>query len=174
MRARLSRLALLAVGALLALSCRSSTEPVVTPDPMFTGQWKGGEWKGDASVRVFASGGAVGDRLYVNSRRVINDGTGIYEEYLSMNVAFHGVGSYVLDSTSVVVRVIIGGDGISASYGGIGANAGVLDITTFGGVGGSIDGTVRFDARQAGLASSPTLRFENGHFRAPVQGFPPD
>jgi hypothetical protein len=164
-RPHLSRLALLPVAALFALSCRSSTEP--TPAATFTGQWQGRDWKGDTRALIVA-GGAAGDTLYVNSTQRVQTGDGVYEEWLSIKLPFHGAGAYVLDSASVVVRVIIGGDGIAASYYGISANAGVLDITTYGGRGGTIDGTVRFDAR-GGADKAAIRRFENGHFRATVE-----
>jgi len=80
-------------------------------------------------------------------------------------------GTYVLDSASVVVRVVIGGDVIGASYHGLGANAGVLEITDYGSVDGHIEGTVWFNAGQEGYyaqASSMVREFKSGHFRATV------
>ena len=88
---------------------------------------------------------------------------------MQIRIAFHGVGSYVLHSTAVDILQIVGGDGIFGSYQGIGSKAGVLEITAYGGPGGNIDETVRFDARNARVASTPILHFENGRFHALVE-----
>ena len=165
MRTRLIRLAVVSI---VVMSCRS-TEPTAT-QPAFTGQWQGREWKGDASVRIL-SPGATGDTLYVMSKQPVQTGDGIYEEWLTIHLPFHGAGTYVLDSASVVVRVVIGGDVIGASYHGLGANAGVLEITDYGSVDGHIEGTVWFNAGQEGYyaqASSMIREFKSGHFRATV------
>jgi hypothetical protein len=166
MRMLLPRLALLSIGALLALSCRLSTEPT-TPSETLTGRWQGREWKGDASVQL-VRGGAKGDTLYVSSTQPVRTDDGMYEEWLSVRLPFHGAGAYVLDSTSVVVRVVVGGDVISTSYYGIGASAGLLNITGYAGLGSTIDGTMSFAARSGGSVPSPTYRFDNGRFRASV------
>jgi len=158
MRTRLIRLAVVSI---VVMSCRS-TEPTAT-QPAFTGQWQGREWKGDASVRIL-SPGATGDTLYVMSKQPVQTGDGIYEEWLTIHLPFHGAGTYVLDSASVVVRVVIGGDVIGASYHGLGANAGVLEITDYGSVDGHIEGTVWFNAEQPGYFM--VRQFKSGHFRA--------
>jgi hypothetical protein len=158
MRARPARLALLFIVAIVALSCRSSTEPSV-PVGTFTGQWKGQLWEGEAHATL------AGDQLFLFGAQPVNAGY-MPLEVVRISVDFHGVGTYVLDSTSVTFEELIGGDVVGAAYSGVGPGAGVLEVTSYGGLWGTIEGTVRFDARLTRNASSPTIRFENGHFRA--------
>jgi hypothetical protein len=161
MHTRLSRLALVALGGLLAMSCRSSTEPVALPAATFRAQWQGQDWAGKARATLWR------DTLYVSGVRTVTDGNGSYEEAVQVRVAFHGVGRYVLDSAAVSMLEIVGGDGVFGSYYGVGANAGVLDVTTYGGPGATVEGTVRFDARRS-RTSNPIYHFDDGRFSASV------
>lgn len=161
MPASISRFAIAALGGLFAMSCRSSTEPVALPAATFLAQWQGQDWAGKARATLWR------DTLYVSGVRTVTEGNGSYEEAVQVRVAFHGVGQYVLDSTAVSMLEIVGGDGIFGSYYGIGANAGVLNVTTYDGPGGTVEGTVRFDARRS-RTSNPIYHFDNGRFRASV------
>ncbi|MDB4889684.1 MAG: hypothetical protein JWL61_1539 [Gemmatimonadetes bacterium] len=165
MRASFSRFALVALGGLLTMSCRSSTEPVVS-DATFLARWQGQEWQGKASATLLRAPSA--DTLYLFGNRPVTNSLGSYEEVVRVRVAFHGVGQYPLDSAAVELLEIIGGDGISGSFTGTSSSVGVLDVTAYGGPSGDIQGTVQFDARRARSASSPIIRFENGRFRATV------
>jgi hypothetical protein len=151
MRASRSRLALIALTGLFAASCRSSTEPIALLPATIIAKWQGHDWQGRASATVWR-----------------DTPTGIYEEVVRIRVRFQGVGHYVLDSTAVEITEVVGGDVAFGSYSGVGSSVGALDVTAYGGPGGIVDGTVRFDVRRARSPSSPILPFENGQFRATV------
>jgi hypothetical protein len=166
MRARLSRLALLTFGALMALSCGSSTEPGLQV-PTFTGEWQGRHWEGRASAFLVTHGGTA-DTLYLWGGYPV-DTMYVTQELVRARVAFHGVGTYVLDGSAVGFQELIGGDVLGAEYEGTSTGAGILEITSYGGPNGVIEGTLTFDAFRVGSFTRPLIRFANGRFRASVK-----
>jgi hypothetical protein len=148
---------------LSAVSCRLATEPVGDPVPTFTGRWLEGAWRGEAQAHLFPR--AAGDTLLVFGVRP--------NEVLSLRIPIVGVGTYLLGPQQVQLLVLTGGDVVETTYTGIGPTAGVVEITSYGGPGGVVEGTVSFEARitRAGTFGPP-VRFEEGQFRAVVAAVP--
>ena len=158
--------------ATAAAACVDSTEPI-NRTASFTGQWAGQPWAGDAYATIVMRGAGT-DTLYVTGVSPVNAGP-MPAEVISLRVPFHGAGSYALDASAVDVRELLGGDVITASYAGSGTPAGTLEITSYGGPGGTIEGRVSFVVRSSGeFASRGTgpIQFEDGHFRAQVRRWP--
>jgi hypothetical protein len=111
-------------------------------------------------------GGEPVDTLYLLGTRPTD--TDVPEEVIRVLVPFTGPGSYSLNRDAVAFTVLIGGDAVSAEYGGQGPTAGTLEVDTYDARSGVMSGTIEFDAEAMTdfRPYGPSARFENGRFRA--------
>jgi hypothetical protein len=129
-----------------------------------TGRWASAPWAGSAEAVLV--GGEPVDTLYLLGTRPTD--TDVPEEVIRVLVPFTGPGSYSLNRDAVAFTVLIGGDAVSAEYGGQGPTAGTLEVDTYDARSGVMSGTIEFDAEAVTdfRPYGPSARFENGRFRA--------
>lgn len=157
-----------ALGFLTAAACQDSTVPIEQV-ATFTGRWAGQPFAGEASAFV-ASGGADGDTLYVFGAHR-RDGQRDIDQTVRVRALVSAPGTYALRADAVQVLDFVGGDGVTSTYSGSGPVAGTLYVTTYGGPGGVVEGTLSFEAQpdRSRAPYGPLARFEDGWFRATVQ-----
>ena len=153
-------------------ACTLFTDPI-DRSVAFSGRWGGEPWAGDAHATLVVEGPGK-DTLYLGASSPVGS-WGMPAEWISIRVRVHGTGTYALDASSVDFSELIGGDVLTARYAGTGSPAGTLEITSYGGPGGVVEGRVSFAARSASphaARGTGTVRFEDGRFRAPVHRWP--
>ena len=151
----------------LAAGCGDGNSP--EGDFRFSGVLAGTVWVGDADA-LLVSGADDGDTLYVIGTRPVNAGQ-LPQDILTVRVPFEGAGSYQLTGNEVDLKVLTGGDVVSASYNGRSPIAGTLMVQSYDAVSGLITGTVAFEASSSSelqpYGAAP--RFQDGRFRATVR-----
>jgi hypothetical protein len=168
MRAAVAALLVCAAGG----ACTLFTDPI-DRSATFSGRWGGDPWAGDAGATILVVEGRP-DSLFVTGSSPVNAQIAP-REMIHIRVPFRGTGTYALDASAVELWELLGGDVLTASYGGVGTPAGTLEITSYGGPGGVVEGTVSFVARSTSphaARGTGTVRFERGRFRAPVHRWP--
>jgi hypothetical protein len=148
----------------IAAGCSDGNGP--ERDLVLTGSWAGAPWVGRAEALLV--GGAAVDTLYLFGTR--SSDTDVPQETIRVLVPFTGSGSYSLESHAVAFTVLIGGDAVSAEYGGQSPTAGTVEVDTYDATTGLIDGRLVFDAEAMTDVQpyGPSARFAGGQFRARV------
>jgi hypothetical protein len=154
------------------LACHDGAAPTPEARATFTGRWAGRAWEGDAWA-VLVPGGAAGDTLYIGGTRPVNAGQAPVES-VRLRIVPPGVGTQSLGADDATLLELVGGDVISATYRTVSSGDGSVTLTSYGGVGAAVEGTVAFEAQtESRFASYGTrARFERGHFRAVVTHTP--
>lgn len=147
-------------------ACRDSTAPDSTPGTL-AGRWAGSIWTGDAGAYAF-HGGADGDTLQISAGSPV--GAQIHQEFLLIQIVFHGPGDYALGPDAVQFVETVGGDVWVGEYRTTPTATGTLHISRYDGVNGSIEGELEFDAeRTRGGSYGSRARMESATFKATVR-----
>lgn len=91
-----------------------------------------------------------------------------------VRVLYSGAGSYPLDGSMVVLRTLVGGDVLTGSYRGRDGLSGTLVLSSAGGIGSEVRGTLHFEAfHQDGEPRyGEKVSFRDGRFVALLRGTP--
>jgi len=156
------------LGLVAVAGCKDTAAPT-EQDATFTGRWAGQPWAGEASALI-VSGSATGDTLYVfGAHRTL--GQRDADQYVRVRALVNAPGTYSLGANAAEVVDLVGGDVMTSIYAGSRPAAGTLDITTYGGPGGVVEGTLSFEAQpdRTSPRYGSQARFEDGWFRATIQ-----
>lgn len=136
-------LACAAVAALTMGGCTDSISPI-DEFPTFYGSWAGGTWVGDAHA-LLVPGGASGDTLYIEGSNPVHAGSNPVE-IIRARILIHGIGTYLLGPGDASLEEIVGGDVVAAKYVTTSTSVGRVEITSYGGPNGLVEGKISFDA----------------------------
>jgi hypothetical protein len=147
--------------------CDNATAP---SEGQLVARWSGMAWIGTAGAMLKST--SAGDTVYVYAN---GSTTGVRrEQSISVSSAITGIGTYHLGPYAAAFYETVGGDVLTANYSTTKDATGTLKITRFDGVGGTIEGSISFDAVSDGRVPPYGSRasFENGRFSTTLRDFP--